>query len=108
MAADPKFHDPIDGSIKRPYFHPDKRSVPPFSCVGCKNIVPDDDASLEYIASEIYVGIAGNITVVGYDGYEATYLDFSGRIPVSVWMVLENSSDEVPVVTTADNIVAEW
>lgn len=87
----------------RPRYHPDRCAGS--SSPGCMTITPSDDF-LPHIASCIYVGILGDITIVGVDGVEVTYLGYLGRIPVAVAKVLEGSDDGV--TTTASNIVAEW
>lgn len=87
----------------RPRYHPDRCAGS--SSPGCMTITPSTDF-LPHVASCIYVGGIGDITIVGVDGIEVTYCSYLGRIPVAVVKVLETSDNSV--LTTASNIIAEW
>lgn len=94
-----KKHDVTD----RPRLHPDRCAGS--SSPGGWTVTPSNNF-LPYAASSIYVGVLGDITIVGLDGTELTYLGYLGRIPVVTVKVLESSDDGV--LTTATHIVAEW
>lgn len=87
----------------RPKTHPDRQAGAPSP--GGAEVTPSDEF-LTHVASSIYVGGQGDLTVVGLDGYEVTYNNYIGRIPMFVVKVLEESAEGT--ATTATNIVAEW
>ncbi len=43
-----------------------------------KSAIPDDTANLDHLPDGLYVGGAGNLTVMGIDGVQATFIVTAG------------------------------
>lgn len=73
-----------------------------FSATGGQAVTPHDTNELEAITRALYVGTAGDLTVVMRDGTELTFANAPvGWHPLRVKIVMNTGTD-------ADDIVAVW
>lgn len=62
-------------------------------------VVPNNNDDLSHISSALYVGVAGNVTLITYNYETVTFVAASGIIPIRVRRVLATG-------TTASGILA--
>jgi hypothetical protein len=66
-------------------------------------VVPSDSSTLAFVTKQLYVGAAGNVTVIMADGTSVTYT----AVPAGSYLRIRVAQVKA-TGTTATNLVAEW